>query len=455
MRAVIIGDQAVAIPNAPLWPFVPVPGWSRRFVRAKGSYLYDATGRAVLDAGGGAIVINVGHCRDAVISAAEQAMRQLTYVTPPFETPERTALVDRLRKSWLPKGVARVHLSSGGSEAMDAAMRLARQSHVAAGRPERAKFIGRDIAYHGTTLTTLAVGHHTARRHGLEALFPDMLRVPICYPLRAPGGRFDPDCGRQAAAALETLILAEGPDTIAAFIAEPIVGSSGGAIVPTDDYWPAVRDICDRHGIYIIADEVMTGFGRTGRNFAADYWQLVPDIIVSGKGLAGGYMPIVGVFATEAVVLPLEDAGWPLMFYTYGAHPAACATANAVLSILEDEKLVARVATLEPKFRALLEEKLRDHPHIAEIRGKGLLWAVEIVRDRQTLTRFDEADQITGKVIEAALARDVLLYPGGTGSQRDIVCMGPPFIVTEDELGRIADTLCEAIDVATGRKSGP
>ncbi|HBF99726.1 MAG TPA: aspartate aminotransferase family protein [Alphaproteobacteria bacterium] len=445
----------MAISNAPLWPFVPVAGWSRRFVRAKGSYLYDDTGRAVLDAGGGAIVINVGHCRDAVIAATAEAMRQLTYVTPPFETPERTMLVSKLRDNWLPRGIERVHLSSGGSEAMDAAMRLARQSHVAAGRPERRKFIGREIAYHGTTLTTLAAGDHAARRQGLETLFPDILRVPACYPLRAPGGRFDPDCGAQAAAALEAMILKQGPETIAAFIAEPIVGSSGGAIVPPDDYWPAVRDICDRHGVYIIADEVMTGFGRTGRNFAADHWQLVPDIIVSGKGLAGGYMPIVGVFARDEVVLPLEDAGWPLMFYTYGAHPAACAAAHAVLTILEEEKLVARVAGLEPEFRAMLEDKLKDHPHIAEIRGQGLLWAVEIVRDRETLARFDEAAQITAKVVAAALERDVLLYPGGTGSQRDIVCMGPPFIVTEPELARIADTLCTAINVATGRKPGP
>ena len=380
-------------------------------------------------------------------------MQRLTYVTPPFETPERAALVKRLRADWLPDGISRVHLSSGGSEAMDAAIRLARQHHVAAGRPERRKIIGRDIAYHGTTLATLAAGSHAARKRGLEPLFFDVLRAPVCYPLRAPEGRHHPDCGKGAVTALERLIDAEGPDTIAAFIAEPIVGSSGGAIVPTDDYWPAARELCGRHDILIITDEVMTGFGRTGRAFAGDHWDLVPDILVAGKGLAGGYMPIVGVFARDTVTEPLEEAAWPLMFYTYGAHPAACATADAVLTVLQNEGLVARAAELGTKLGDMLRTRLGEHPHVAEVRGRGLLWAVEIVRDRNTLERFPEDAGITGKIVNAALDRDVLFYAGGTGTQRDIVCIGPPFTITEADLTRMADALADAVDVATGCRS--
>ena len=268
----------------------------------------------------------------------------MSYAVPPFLTPERTRLMERLRRAWLPAHLTRTWLASGGSEAVDAACRLAVQHFRAKGDNTRWKIVGRDISYHGTTLFTLGIAGHEARKRGFERLIPDMPLAPTPYALRSPLGRHHPDFDIAAADAFEALVLREGPETIAAFIAEPINGSSGGALMPGPRYWPRIQEICKRHGILLIIDEVMTGFGRTGKAFACEHFDIAPDILVSGKGLAGGYAPIVGVFASEEVVAPLAAGGQSLMFYTYGGHPGACAAADKVLQIMEDEDLVARAA---------------------------------------------------------------------------------------------------------------
>ena len=428
-----------------IWPFVPAR-MTVDLSHAEGRTLYLTNGTAILDAAGGAIVSNVGHGRREVADAAAAAMTSMTYAVPPFVTPERTRLVERLRRAWLPPHLTRVWLASGGSEAGDAAIKLAIQHFQASGETKRTKIIGREISYHGTTALTLAVGGHVARKAGFESVMPPVLRVPTPYALRSPLGRNHPDFDIHAAKALEELIEREGPETIAAFVGEPLNGSSGGAIEPGPRYWPMVEEICRRHGILIVSDEVMVGFGRTGKPFAAEHYGLKPDIMFAGKGLAGGYAPIVGVYATDEVVAPLAARGEALMFYTYGAHPGACAAADKVLEIMEREDLVKRAAEKGAALGERLEAVLGQHPNIAEIRGRGLLRAIEIVKDRETLEPFPLEAQMTGRIVGAGLKEGVFYYGGGTGAVRDIICVGPAFTVEDAELDRIADTLKIAID---------
>jgi adenosylmethionine-8-amino-7-oxononanoate aminotransferase len=435
--------------RAQRFPFVPGAGAPPiPIARTEGCWLVLPDGQRLLDAAGGALVANVGHGRAEVVEAMARTLARTDYVVPPFATDERVRLVERLVDRWLPAGITRVALTSGGSESVDAALRLARQHHVAAGRPERRKLIGRDLSYHGTTLGTLAVGGHPKRRQGLASLLGEWPKAPACDCLRCPLGLALPGCGIACADAVEEAIAREGPETVAAVIAEPIVGSTAGALVPPDDYWPRLAAICRRHGVLLIADEVMTGFGRTGRPFAVQHWDVTPDILVGGKGLAGGYAPMGGVFAREEVIAPLAARGEEFMFYTFGAHPAACAAAEAVLELLERERLVERAAAIGADLLARLRAALDGHPHVAEVRGKGLMIGVELVRERAGRTPFPGAVGFTGKVVASALRRGVFVYPASPGPGRDAVLLGPPFTIGAAELDLLVATLPAAIDDA-------
>jgi adenosylmethionine-8-amino-7-oxononanoate aminotransferase len=434
--------------SASRFNFVPSShGPPLSIARAEGAWLETTGGQRILDAAGGAIMVNVGHGRREVIDAMTRTLERVTYAVPVFATEERERLVERLIDRWLPGDLARVYLTSGGSESVDAALRLARQHHVAAGRPERWKILGRDLSYHGTTLATLAAGGHEKRRAPFGPLLLDFPKAPACYCLRCPLGREYPECRVACADAVEEVLLREGPETVAAFIAEPVVGSTAGAVDPPPEYWPAVVEVCRRHGVLVIADEVMTGFGRTGRRFGVEHWDVVPDILVGGKGLAGGYAPLGAVFASEAVLEPLAEKGDELMYYTYGGHPSACAAADAVLEILEREDLVRRAADLGARLRKALEP-LEDHPNVAQVRGLGLLQAVELVRDRETLEPFPAEVGMAMRVVVQGIVRGAFFYHGGCGPARDVVCLGPPFIIGDEELELIARILPEAIDAA-------
>lgn len=435
------------------YPFVAPPGATPLVLsRAEGAYLYTpdpgspSGERAILDAAGGAVVVNIGHGRREVGEAFARASAELTYAVPPFATNARVELVERLRDRWLPPGLTRAVFTSGGSESVDAAIRLARQHHLSAGRRSRWKVIGRDLSYHGVTLATLDVGGHAKRRKGFEPFLSDVPKAPACYCLRCPLGRTYPSCEVACATAFEELIEREGADTIAAVIAEPIGGSTAGALVPPDEYWPTLVEICRRHGILVIADEVMTGFGRTGVPMAVDHWGVEPDILVSGKGLTGGYAPMGGIFTRDEVIEPIARAGDELMFFTYSAHPATCAAANTVLQILEDEKLVERAAEMGASLRSRLDATLGSHPNVAEVRGRGLLQAVEIVKDRETLEPFPAEAKVTGKVVAAGLGQGVFFYPGGCDPARDVITLGPPFVIGEPEI----DAITSALEVAIG-----
>lgn len=426
------------------WPFLK--GRNIYIERAEGVYLYNNEGRQILDAAGGAIVANVGHGRERVAEAVARATRDYSYVVPPWLTPSREAMVKELGDHWLPPELTRVHCTSGGTEANEAAMKLALHYQQAIGETSRTKIIGRSIGYHGTTLATASISGHPARKKGLEHALPHFPVVDTPYPLRCPLGSFHEDAGAFYADALRDVIESEGPDTVAAYLAEPITGSSGGAIVPPDDYWPQVREICDEYGVVLIVDEVMTGFGRTGTNFGYQHWPITPDVLIAGKGLAGGYAPLGGVFATEAVGAAIQDAGFQVMFNTFGAHPAACAAAAEVLSIMREEALVAQAAARGAYLQDQLNNAFSNHPHVAEVRGRGLLAAIEVVENRESLERCPLEAGVTNQIVARGLEKGVFFYGGGTGDVRDVVCMGPPFIISEDEIDLMVATLLESVD---------
>ena len=426
------------------WPFLP--GRSLRIVRGEGAWLIADDGRRILDAAGGAIVTNVGHGRAEVMEAVAKAGASSSFVVPTWRTPEREAMVERLRRDWLPDGLHHIHVTSGGSEGVEAAVKIALQHFAARGETGRVKVMARELSYHGTTIAMAGLSGHRSRKRGLEGFLQTFPSAPTPSPLRCPLGRHHPDAGAYYVQATRAAIEAEGPASIAALVVEPITGSSGGAIVPPDGYLAGVRALCDEFGILLIIDEVMTGFGRTGAAFGVDHWAVRPDLLVSGKGLAGGYAAICGVYATREVAAPIIEAGFDVMFHTFAALPSACAAADKVLEILAREQLVDRAKRLGVRLAEQLRLRLAQHPHVAEVRGLGLLQAVEIVRDRDTLEPFDAAERITNRVVGKGLEHGAFFYPGGTGLARDIVCLGPAFVSTEAEIDLMAELLARSLD---------
>lgn len=408
------------------YPFLPGTA-PMTITGGAGSYLHTSDGRRILDAGGGAIVTNIGHGRPEAAEAAVAAMTGAAYVVPVWATEHRLRLIERLQDSWLPEGLSRCLFVSGGSESVDTALRIARQHHVARGDIDRWKIVGREISYHGATLATLSAANHDRRRATLEPMLVDQPKADF----------FDADAVRK-------LVETEDPSTIAALVVEPVSGASGGALVPPDDYLPGLRSICDDHGILLICDEVMTGFGRTGVKFGADHVGVVPDLMVGGKGLGGGYVPIGGVFASDHVVEPIAEADLTVMYFTFSGADVVCAVADRVLTIMEDEDLIARAATMGTRLADLLEQALGDHPNVSDIRGRGLMQGVELVKDRQTGAHYGGA--LAPAVVGEALERDCWIYPAGSAGVPDALLFGPPFTVSDAELESMVGICVESID---------
>ena len=389
-------------------------------VGGDGCWLITDDGRRILDAAGGAMVVNIGHGRTVVADAVREALDGGAYVVPIWSTPHRERLHDVLAERWLPAGMGNVFFTSGGSESADSAVRLARAHHVAAGRPDRWKVVGRHPSYHGITLGAMAVGSHSARREGYEPLLLDMPKVPW-----------------DDADAVVTTIEREDPTTIAAFLFEPITGAAGACLMATDEYWLTVAEICRRNDILLVADEVMTGFGRTGRRWGFDHLPIQPDILYGGKGLGGGYVPIGMVAATDDVVAPLR--GSRFMYYTFTANDGACAGATAVLEVIEAEHLVERADAMGDKLGLLLADAVGDHPAVVELRGRGLFRGVELT---------PSGGGLTAAVVRECLARDMWVYPAGSGPVEDAVMIGCPLTISDGELELLVTTLRESLDAA-------
>ena len=412
--------------------------------RADDVYLWDVDGRRFLDAIAGIGVANVGYGRAEVVEAmAEQASRLPYAVGNIFANEPAIQLAGAIAR-FTPGDLDFVHFTSGGSEAVEVALKMARHYHVLRGEPGRSVFISRWTGYHGATLAGLTVGGSKLRRRVYEPLLPDSphIRAPYCY--RCPWPESHPDCGRPAADELEAAIVAAGPARVAAFIAEPIVASVGGALRPPDDYWPRIREICDRHGVLLIVDEVVTGFGRTGRSFAVDHWGVVPDLLVMGKGISGGYAPLGAVAVRTEVRAAFADAGAAFEhIFTFGGNPIAAAAGAAVLAIWERERLTDRVVALEPAFRAALD-RLREHAFVGDVRVSGLMAGIEFVADRTTREPFPAAARVGARVRDAGLRNGIVTYPGSgmaDGARGDIISLYPPLTFRDEHVAELVERL--------------
>lgn len=414
--------------------------------RAEGAWLYTRDGRKILDAAAGAVVVNVGQGREEIAQLVADEVRRVNYVVPLWSTPERQRLIERLAR-WTPPGVDRFFFTSGGSEAIEAALKFALMYHKVHGQPGRKKIIARQSSYHGNTLAALSAGA-SLRRADYEHVLFDWPKIGASYCYRCAWGKTYPGCGIDCATALEQEIERHGADSIAAFIAEPMMGSGGGAVPPVKEYWPRIAEICERYGVLLIADEVMTGFGRTGRRFAVDHWDVRPDILVGGKGLTGGYLPMGMIAVKNALVEQVEGQGADFMFYTYSSHPTACAVADKVLEIMEREHLVERSAELGARLGAQLKEELSGHPLVGDIRGCGLFWGVEMVRDKSSRAPYPAAAKLTNRVVAAGLKRGLFVYPS-SGMARpggDAVMVTPPLTIGNSDADFIVHTLRAALD---------
>ena len=415
-------DHAVGSPadNFRRYSFTPPAPGTPAFptiVDGQGSYLITSEGRRILDGAAGAIVGNIGWGRTEVAEAAARVM-PMGYVVPLWATPSRLALIDELTQHWLPEGFDHVFFTSGGSESTDSALRLARAYQVATGRPDRWKIIGRHPSYHGMTLGTMAAASHLGRQKGYEPMLLPFPKVPW-------------DDAEQVAKVFEQ----EDPATIAGFIAEPITGAAGACLTASDEYWRTVTDLCRQHDVLLIADEVMTGYGRTGRTFGHQHFPFEPDVIVGGKGLGGGYVALGAVTARDEVVDTLQGSGF--MYFTFTGNDAACAAGVKVLEIMRREQLVARAAAMGAVLGDRLRTALADHPAVLDIRGRGLFYGIEITCSRDA-------------VVMAALERDLWVYPAGSGPVAEAVMVAPPFIVSDAELDLIIERLRGALDAASG-----
>jgi adenosylmethionine-8-amino-7-oxononanoate aminotransferase len=412
--------------------------------RGQGAVLWDRAGKRYLDGSGGAVVVNIGHGRREVAEAMAAQAVAAAYVHGSQFTSEVLEEYARRLAVHVPGDCNRLYLVSGGSEANETAVKMARAYHVALGRPSRHKVIRRSVSYHGNTLATLALSGRPNLRAPYEPLLTSTPEViaPFCY--HCPLGRTFPECDVACVDDLEAVVVREGPETVAAYIAEPVIGASAGAAVPPDDYARRAREICDRHGVVMIADEVMTGFGRTGRWFATEWSGVVPDIVTCGKGMAGGYMPVGAVLAGERIAAALaRSAGGFVHGFTFSHNPVAAAACLATLDILEREGLVDRSRVMGEKALARLHA-LRAHPHVGDVRGRGLMIGVELVADKAARRPFPRAEKRAEALGAEAFRRGLVTYPGGggaSGADGDMVMLAPPFVVTEAELEEMAAIL--------------
>jgi adenosylmethionine-8-amino-7-oxononanoate aminotransferase len=420
-------------------------------VSGQGVWLTDAQGRRYLDASGGAAVSCLGHGHPEVLAAMHGQIDRLAYAHTSFFTTEvAEALADQLVRT-APAGTSHAYFVSGGSEAMEAALKMARQYFVEIGQPQRHRFIARRQSYHGNTLGALAIGGNAWRRAPFAPLLIPATHVSPCYPYREQlPGETPEHYGLRLAEELEQTIVALGPDSVIAFVAETVGGATAGVLVPVPGYFRAVREVCDRHGVLLILDEVMCGMGRTGTLHACEQEDVTPDLIAIAKGLGGGYQPIGAVLAQAPIVEAMSaGSGFFQHGHTYLGHPVACAAALAVQQVIERDGLLARVRERGASFETMLRAAMGGHPHVGDIRGRGLFWGVELVRDRADKQPFDPALRLHARIKAEAMAEGLMLYPmGGTvdGRYGDHVLLAPPFIVSDAELALIVERFAAALD---------
>jgi adenosylmethionine-8-amino-7-oxononanoate aminotransferase len=424
-----------------------------RAIGGEGVWLIAEDGRKVLDASGGAAVSCLGHQHPRLLQAMAKQASKLAYAHTAFFSSEPAEMLAETLVGHEPGGLAYAYFVSGGSEAIEASIKLARQYFIERGEPQRRHFIARRQSYHGNTFGALAAGGNAWRREPYAPLLSSAfshVTPAFAYHERRDHEQ-DGDFVARLAAELEAEFQRLGPDTVAAFIAEPVVGATAGCVTAPDGYFRAVRAICDRHGALLILDEVMCGMGRTGTTHAWEQEGIAPDIQAIAKGLGGGYQPIGAMLARGAIIDTIRDGSGAFQHgHTYLAHPLACAAALEVQRVIHDENLLDRVKERGRQLEQRLTERFGNHRHVGDIRGRGLFWAVELVADRASRTSFDPALKLHQKIKAAAFANGLGCYPsGGTvdGRRGDHVLLAPPYIATREEIDLIVEKLGSAVDV--------
>lgn len=422
-------------------------------VGGEGCYLIDSTGKRYLDGSGGAAVSCLGHGDREVTEAIKAQLDKLAFAHTGFLTSEPAEALADLLIANAPAGLERVYFVSGGSEATEAAIKLARQYWVEKGEPQRRHLIARKQSYHGNTIGALSAGGNEWRRQQFAPLLLDVSHIDPCYEyrLREEGESLE-DYGLRAANALEAEVERLGGENVMAFIAEPVVGATAGALTPAPGYLKRIREICDRHGILLILDEVMCGMGRTGSLFACDQDGVAPDILCIAKGLGAGYQPVGAMLASGAIYDTIaQGSGFFQHGHTYIGHPVATAAGLAVVSALLNRGLIPRVQEQGAKLAERLEARFGQHPHVGDLRGRGLFRGIELVEDRTTKAPFDPSRGLAAKIKKAAFAGGLICYPmSGTidGRSGDHVLLAPPFIIEDAQLDELVDKLAAAIESA-------
>ncbi|TLP68995.1 aspartate aminotransferase family protein [Parasedimentitalea maritima] len=419
-------------------------------VAGDGCYLIDADGKRYFDGSGGAAVSCLGHSDADVIKAVQDQVGKLAFAHTSFLTSDPAEELADLLIANAPGDLDRVYFVSGGSEATESAIKLARQYYLEKGETERRHVIARRQSYHGNTLGALAAGGNEWRRTQFAPLLIDISHIAPCYEYAERSeGETPYDYGQRVANELEAEILRLGPETVMAFMAEPVVGATSGAVPPVEGYFKRVREICDQYGVLLILDEVMCGMGRTGHLFACDADDVAPDILCIAKGLGAGYQPIGAMLCSKQIYQAIEaGSGFFQHGHTYIGHPVATAAALAVVRGMLDRGLVQRCGEMGEKLQAALVERFGQHPHVGDIRGRGLFRGIELVADRETKTPFAPSLGLAKKIKKAAFEAGLICYPmSGTrdGVNGDHILLAPPFIITDEQIIEVVDKLELAI----------
>lgn len=421
-------------------------------MRGQGSRIFTADGKQYLDAAGQAAVVNIGYGVSLVGRAMAEQASQLAFAhSSQFHTDAAEKLARRLL-ALAPPGMrrdGRVYFCSGGSEANETAIKLARQYWLERNQPERFRIVSRRQSYHGSTLGAMAVSGNVARRAPYHPMLPEWGHIAPCFCRHCELRLRFPECKLACAGELETLLGKDESNAVAAFMFEPVVGATLGAAVPPEGYVQRVAEICRQRDILLVADEVMCGMGRTGKAFAVDHWKVEPDMITVGKGVASGYAPLGAVIVGPRVMQAVIRGSATFQHgFTYQSHPVAMAAGNAVLDVMEEQQLFARVPEVSAQMLAALA-RLQEHRHVGDVRGLGLLLAVEFVKDKLTGAPFSREENIAGKIFQAAMDHGVLTYPTQgcvDGVEGDHILLAPPFIFTADECNTTASAIAAALD---------
>ncbi|MEM7407744.1 MAG: aspartate aminotransferase family protein [Pseudomonadota bacterium] len=424
-------------------------------VRGEGHYLFDSDGRSYFDASGGAAVSCLGHSHPDVVAAIHAQLDELPYAHTGFFTSQPAEALAALLCDMSGGAMDRVYFVSGGSEAMEAALKVARQYFLERGEPGRSRFIARRQSYHGNTLGALAVGGNAWRRQPFEPLLAPAVHVSPCYTYRDRAeGESDDAYADRLAAELESAIVAVGAESVIGFVAETVGGATAGVIPPVPGYFQRVRDVCNRYGILLILDEVMCGMGRTGQHFAYADEGIEPDIVAIAKGLGAGYQPIGAMLTSATVHDTIEQgSGFFQHGHTYMGHTTACAGALAVQNVIRRDDLLANVRAKGARLEEALQDRFGNHAHVGNVRGRGLFYGIEFVADRVSKAPFDPALNLHARVKAAALRHGLMCYAmGGTidGQRGNHVMLAPPFTIDDDDVALITSRLGDAVDEAIG-----